>query len=111
MEQKHGFFTARYCQDLIGLKARIIHECCRIADWKTMPDGRIVPLFDLDEVRKIKRERAELRERTRRSRELMAREGRQLCLKCGAIIPWPGIPYCRTPECLPPSLKRRLFHG
>lgn len=106
-ELKQGNFTARYLQDLLGVKARIIHQRCQPADSRTMPDGRIVRLFAIADVRLLKSEILAQKHLEHDSRQLMYRSGKQICRKCGAVIPWPGSPYCNDLACLPPSLAAR----
>lgn len=102
----HGLYSASYCDKLVGVKARITRARCEVRGYKTAADGRIVELYDVDDVRAVKRELIAEKRREAESRRMMEKQGRQLCRTCGAIIPFPGTPYCNDNECLPPSRRK-----
>lgn len=97
-------FTVGTLRKKTGLREWVIREGCACRGY----DDHLRELYSLAEVLRLKLARHQAREKKRLELKLLKRRGLQLCVKCGAVIKYPGAYYCADPGCWPPSWRRRL---
>ena len=105
--KRRDLLTAPYLRRLTGLREWVIRENCRVMGY----DSELRELYSRAEVEELKLRRHQERERRKFERDQMRRRGLQLCISCGAVIKYPGAPYCANPGCWPASWQRRLENG
>lgn len=97
-------FTAPTIRKKTGLREWVIRENLYCKGY----DSELRELYSLAEARRLKLARKQEREKRRLELELLKKRGFQLCIKCGAVIKYPGAYYCADPGCWPPSWRIRL---
>lgn len=97
-------YTAATLRKKTGLREWVIRENCQCRGY----NADLVELYSREEVEALKLRRRQEREQRRLKLEQLKRKGLQLCIRCGAVIKYPGPYYCANPGCWPPSWRRRL---